>query len=50
VTYSASAPNEHEAEGGFDMAVATPADVTALVARLADPATGTAHIEGGYGY
>lgn len=64
MTYSACAPTHHDGvEDGFDVPVSSLADVAELVARLADPATGTAHlesdagdfvalahIEGGYGY
>ena len=64
MTYSACAPTYHDGvEDGFDIPVSSPADVADLVARLADPATGTAHlesdagdfvaqahIEGAYGY
>lgn len=42
ISYSACAPTDHDgAEDGWDMAVATQADVDRLVAALAD----TAHIE-----
>ncbi|QUQ67093.1 Imm1 family immunity protein [Kutzneria sp. CA-103260] len=43
--YSASAPSELYEDGGFDLHVTSPSDVTTLVTRLADPLTGTAHIE-----
>jgi Immunity protein Imm1 len=46
VTYSACAPTHHDGvEDGFDIPVSSPTDVADLVARLADPATGTAHLE-----
>jgi Immunity protein Imm1 len=46
VTYSACAPTHYDGvEDGFDIPVSSPADVADLVARLADPATGTAHLE-----
>lgn len=45
-SYSACAPTDHDGvEDGWDMAVATRADVDRLVAALADTHAGTAHIE-----
>jgi hypothetical protein len=44
--YSACAPTDHDGvEDGWDVAVATQADVDRLVSALADVHTGTAHIE-----